>query len=126
MASAWLIRRFIDPDAEFLFAERIPPKDDLVPFDMFGVEFGHHGDHCAFETLLWSFDLREAALQRMGRIVHDLDLRSESATDSETSTVGRIVDGLREAVGEDSTLLDHGIMVFEALYRSFRNEPSGD
>lgn len=121
MASAWLIRRFVDPDAEFLFADRISPGQDLVPFDMFGVELGHHGERCTFETLLRTFALAEPPLERIGRIVHDLDLRSESV-DSETMTVSRLVDGLRQAFADDSTLLERGMDVFEALYRSFRSE----
>ena len=126
MASAWLIRRFIDPDAEFLFADRIPPGEDLVPFDMYGVELGHQGERCTFETLLETFGLGEAPLKRLGRIVHDLDLRSESVTDSETSTVGRLVDGLRESITEDLLLLEGGFVVFEALYHSFRSDSSPD
>lgn len=122
MASAWLIVRFVDADAEFLFADSIPGGEDVVPFDMFGVEFGHHGDRCTFETLLALFGLDDPALARIARIVHDLDLRSESTTDTETTTIGRLIYGLREAVAEDETLLDRGIVVFEALYRSFRSE----
>ena len=125
MASSWLIRRFVDPEAEFTFAERIPLDEDLVPFDMFGVDFGHHGEQCTFETLLQTFELAEPALQRIGRIVHDLDLRSEAVGDSETATVGRLVDGLRDVFADDSELLERGMDMFEALYRSFRSEPSG-
>lgn len=122
MASAWLIRRFIDPDAAFSFAEQVAPNDDAIPFDMFGVDFGHHDNRCTFETLLQAFGLDEPPLARIARIVHDLDLRSESPTDSATSTIGRLVDGLREAEGEDPLLLERGMVVFEALYRSFRSE----
>ena len=124
MASAWLIRQWIDPGAEFVFAERIPPGEELVPFDMFGVEFGHHGQRCTFETLLSAFDLEQPPLGRIARIVHDLDLRSDSRVDAETATVGRLVRGLREAIADDAKLLEHGIVVFDALYRSFRRESS--
>jgi hypothetical protein len=122
MASAWLIRRFIDPRATFLFGDRIPRAGDVVPFDMFGVELGHHGDRCTFETLMTAFSLDEPALARLARIIHDLDLRSESSADSEAATVGRLVAGLRQAVPEDDRLLEHGMAAFEALYRSFRDE----
>ncbi len=124
MASAWLIRRFIDPEAEFLLADRIPPGDDLVPFDMFGVGFGHHGELCTFETLLRRFNLAETALERIGRIVHDLDLKSASVAEPETVTVGRLVEGLREAFDDDQGLLEQGMTLFEALYRSLRSEPT--
>lgn len=122
MASAWLIRRFIDSSARFTFAQEVPSDGGLVAFDMFGVEFGHHGERCTFETLLQSFGLQGAALQRIGRIVHDLDLRSESPTDAETATIKRLVGGLRASIPDDSHLLDQGIVLFEALYRSFESE----
>ncbi len=125
MASAWLIRRWIDPAAEFAFADRIPSDEEVVPFDMFGVEFGHHGQRCTFETLLVVFRLSEPPLERMARIVHDLDLRSESPADAETATVGRLVLGLREGTAADAELLEQGIGVFDALYRAFRRESSG-
>lgn len=125
MASAWLIRRFVDPEAQFELAERIPADEDLVPFDMFGVRFGHHGESCTFETLLSSFGLDEAPLQRMAAIVHALDLHSEP-TEPETSTIGRLVDGLRRTTPEDDLLLERGTVLFEALYHSFRSEsPEG-
>lgn len=124
MASAWLIRRFVDPEAEFLFGEEIPTDELLVPFDMFGVEFGHHGNLCTFETLLAAFELEGAPLATIARIVHDLDLRSESPTDSETSTIGRLISGLRAAISDDDELLDRGMLLFEALYQSFRSESS--
>jgi hypothetical protein len=123
MASAWLIRRFIDPAAEFRFAERIPPGEAVVPFDMYGVELGHQGERCTFETLVDRFGLADPALRRIGRIVHRLDLRGEAPPDGETATVGRLVEGLREAVADDHELLTHGMAVFEALYRSFQGEP---
>lgn len=123
MASAWLIRRFIDPDAEFAFSERIPPGGDAVPFDMFGVELGHRGDRCTFETLLDHFGLGEPALGRIARIVHELDLRAESV-EAETATVGALVAGLRASVPDDRRLLEHGMALFEALFRSWARSAS--
>jgi hypothetical protein len=126
IASAWLIRRFVDRDARFAFAERIPPDEELVPFDMFGVDFGHHGERCTFETLLGSFRLVEPALQRLATIVHGLDLHTAAADDVETATVGHLVEGLRETFTDDLELLERGMSVFEALYRSFRSRHSGN
>lgn len=123
MASAWLIRRFVDPEAEFLFAERIPRGGTMVPFDMFGVDLGHHGDRCTFETLMASFGLAEPALSRIARIVHELDLApGEAAAEPETATIGLLVAGLRATPAEDGEVLAHGMALFEALYRSFRGE----
>lgn len=121
-ASAWLIRRFIDPDAEFRFADHVSADEDAIPFDMFGVEFGHRGESCTFETLLEVFGLEEPALARIARIVHDLDLRHNTSTDAEAATLGRVVAGMREAIPEDAELLDRGMGIFEALYRSFRRD----
>jgi hypothetical protein len=77
MASAWLIRRFIDRQARFGFAaDRESVPDHGVPFDMFGVEFSHQGDGCTFETLCSVFGVAGPALSRIAAIVHDLDLDS--------------------------------------------------
>ena len=76
MASAWLIRRFVDPHARFAFvADRHAAPRDAVPFDMFGVEFSHQGEGCTFETLCAVFAIQEPAVARIAAIVHDLDLK---------------------------------------------------
>ena len=77
-SSAWLIRRFIDPDAEFVFVT--DPDDvpaDATPFDMRGVAYGHHGNDCTFETLLRRHDLADPALWRIAAIVHEADLEDD-------------------------------------------------
>lgn len=119
MASAWLIRRFVDPEATFRFADRIPREEAVVPFDMFGVELGHRGERVTFETLMHDFGLRGTALDRVARLVHDVDLRVEPARDPEAATVAALVEGLRASFTEDAVLLDHGAALFEALYSSF-------
>ena len=124
MASAWLIRRFIDPRAEFRFAERPDPASDSVPFDMFGVEFSHQGDHCTFETLAQRFGLSSPAVEWLGQIVHDLDLKDERYAVPEAAAVGRLVDGLRQIYQDDQALLERGMTMFEALYRSFADHPA--
>jgi hypothetical protein len=120
MSSAWLIRRFIDPQARFGFAaDRNAVPDDGVPFDMFGVEFSHHGDHCTYETLCAVFGLRDPALERIAAVVHDLDLKDERFGAPEAATIGGLLDGLRLAHTDDQALLTQGMELFEALYRSF-------
>lgn len=119
MASAWLIRRFIDPEARFRFGDRIPRSAETVPFDMFGAELGHQGDRVTFETILEQFGLSDSALSRIARIVHQLDLRIEDPGDSKAPTVGHLVEGLRSSYDDDAQLLEQGIVLFEALYRSF-------
>jgi hypothetical protein len=118
MSSAWLIRRFVDPRARFGFAadrERLPSAD-AVPFDMFGVEFSHHGDDCTFETLRRRFGVQDPAVDRIAAIVHDLDLKDGRFGAPEAATVGVLVDGLQLATADDDLLLERGITLFESLY----------
>lgn len=120
MSSGWLIRRFIDPKAHFVFGDARDSK--AIPFDTFEAEFGHHGKHCTFETLCQRFGIRDAALQRVGRIVHDLDLKEDTYREPEAPTVGQLVEGLRRAHGNDDALMRAGMEMFEALYRSMTRE----
>jgi len=121
MSSAWLIQRFIDPDAKFIFADsaRTP---NAIPFDTFEAEFGHHGTRCTFETLCNRFGITDSAVRRIGRIVHDLDLKETTYGEPETATIGRFVEGLRRAHRDDDALLRSGIDMFEALYQSINAE----
>jgi hypothetical protein len=120
MSSAWLIRRFIDPRARFGFAadrEALPP--DAVPFDMFGVEFSHRGDGCTFETLCDAFGVGDPAIERIGQLVHDLDLKDGRFGAADAPTVGALIDGYQLATGDDAALLEQGISMFESLYLAY-------
>ena len=120
MASAWLIRRFVDPEARFGFvADRAAAPSDAIAFDMFGVEFTHRGDLCTFEMLCETFNLRTPGLKPLAAIVHDLDFKDARFGAVEASTVGLVIDGLRLAYADDQTLLSEGIVLFDALYRVF-------
>ncbi len=119
MASAWLIRRFIDGEARFDFAaDRHAAPADAVPFDMFGVEFTHRGDLCTFEMLCDTFRLSDPALAAVAAIVHDLDLKDNRFGAPQASTVELIIEGLRLAHAEDGALLAAGMTLFDALYRA--------
>jgi hypothetical protein len=120
MASAWLIRRFIDPTATFVFADR--PGDDGVPFDMYTGEFSHHGDLCTFEVLADRFSVHTGAAVKVGQIVHDLDMKELKYGLPEATAVGRMVDGLRALHADDQILLERGIAMFDALARSFESD----
>jgi hypothetical protein len=122
MASAWLIRRFVDPAAVFVFASTPDAEPGAVPFDMFGGEFSHHGDNCTFETLQERFGLRARALVRIGEIVHDCDLNDRRYCPPEAIAIERLVHGLRLVANGDAATLENGILLFEALYRSFSAE----
>ncbi len=117
MSSAWLIRRFIDPDGTFVFGD--PAKSpNAIPFDTFEAEFGHHGTHCTYETFCERFGIDDPSARHIGRIVHDLDLKEMKYAEPETATIGRFVEGLRHAHHNDDALLGSGIGMFEALYQS--------
>lgn len=123
MSSAWLIRRFIDPTASFAFVTdaKNAPKD-AVPFDMYSTGFGHEGDRCTFETLVVRFGINDRAVARLGEVVHDLDLKDGKYAAPEAVTLGAAIDGLQMACGDDHQLLDQGMILFEAMYRSFSQQ----
>ena len=119
IGSAWLIRRFLDPNARFAFvADRDAAPADAVPFDMFGVEFTHRGDFCTFETLCDGFELHDPALPSIAAIVHDLDLKDRRFDAPDAPTIGLLIEGLRLAHTDDDALLNAGIPLFEALYQA--------
>jgi hypothetical protein len=120
MACAWLIRRFIDPDARFVFAgaEASRVKGRRIPFDMFGAEFGHHGDRCSFETLCDRFGVDEPAVRQIAQIVHDVDLKDHRYNPPEAPVIANLIDGLRASYKDDNELLQHGMALFAGLYGS--------
>ncbi len=116
IASAWVIKRFIDPGAEFLFA---PPSEfprDAVPFDAPGAEFSHHGEDCTFETLLKRFGLRDRRLAQLAEIVHDMDLRDERFKREEVRGLDVAIRGLLATSKDDHQVLAHGLTLFDGLY----------
>lgn len=120
MASAWLIKRFVDPNGRFAFvADRESVPHDGVPFDMFGVEFSHQGEGCTFETLCAVFAIQEPAVARIAGIVHDLDLKDGRFGAQEAPTVGTVIEGMQLSISKDDELLDRGMALFESLYRAF-------
>lgn len=115
-ASAWLIRRFIDPDAEFCFVE--DPGDvpeDATPFDMRGVELGHHRGDCTFETILHRYELDDPVLWDLARIVHEADLEDERYDAPEAPGLDAVCRGL-SFVADDDTVLAVTGPVFDGLY----------
>ena len=119
MASAWLIRRFIDPRGRFAFvgdAER--PGRNQVPFDTYGAELGHQQGLCTFEVLARRFGIEDPAVHALGRTVHAIDLGEVPPDEAEAAMVGRLVAGLRATHAEDAALLSAGMALFETLYAS--------
>jgi hypothetical protein len=119
-ASAWLIARFIDPGAEFTFvagSDDVPT--DAIPFDMRGVEFGHHGGDCTFETLLRRHDLADPVLWRLAEIVHEADLDDGRFDAPEAPGLDTTLRGLSMVV-DDRRVLELTGPIFDGLYEFFR------
>ena len=121
MASAWLIRRFIDRDARFRFvaeAQHRPASGELR-FDMFDGEFTHEGDRCTFETLIERFRLDDPTLRAIAEIVHDIDLKDEKFARDEAPGIERVFAGIAAAAADDMVRLDRGAQVLDELHLSF-------
>ncbi len=119
-ACAWLIRRCIDPDAEFVFVdgqELVPA--DATPFEMRGVELSHHGGDCTFETMLRRFELTDPVLWRIAQIVHEADLDDEPYDAPEAAGLDVALRGLSMVGGDAATLAVTG-SVFDGLYEYYR------
>lgn len=122
IASAWLIRRFIDPDARFRFvrAKGHVPQDGELRFDMFEAEFTHEGDRCTFEVLLVRLDPNDKALTAIAEIVHDIDLKDAKFGREETGGIAHLITGLCQSSKDDAQRLARGAAVFDDLYEYFR------
>lgn len=123
IASAWLIRRFLDSRARFRFVDpKEPPRKGEVRFDMVGGDFSHEGDRCTFETLIARTGLTDRALMEVGEIVHDIDLKDEKFGRPEAPGIERLITGLALANPEDDARLERGLVLFDELYQSFRRK----
>jgi len=122
IASAWLVRRFIDPDARFKFvpARGYRPAAGELRFDMFEAEFTHEGDRCTFEVLVQRFGLKDPGLAPIAEIVHDIDLKDGKFARPDAEGVARVIAGLALAHRDDDARLEQGAQLFEHLYRYFR------
>jgi hypothetical protein len=119
IACPWLIRRFIDPDAEFLYVD---PKEvsnvkDAIPYDVEGVELGHVDGRCSFESILLKYGLNDAALQRMAKIVHAADVEADLDSAAEGAGLKAIALGFRRIYGDrDHEKLEAQMALYDALY----------
>ncbi len=121
IASAWLIRRFIDREARFKFvpAKGYRPEQGELRFDMFDAEYTHEGDRCTFEVIVARHGLHDPALRAIGEIVHDIDLRDHQFGRPETPGVEHLLVGLANAHRDDAVRLDRGCAVLDDLYAFF-------
>jgi hypothetical protein len=124
IASAWLIRRFVDPEARFKFVrgEGYAAGPAEIRFDMFEAEFTHEGDQCTFEVLVRRFGLEDPALRPVAEIVHDIDLKDGRFSRPETTGIEHLIAGIAMRHKEDEERLRDGAVAFEALYEYFKRK----
>jgi hypothetical protein len=118
-ACAWLIRRYVDPDAEFVFVDdpdEVPA--DATPFDMRGVELGHRDGRCSFESILVRYQLADdPALEQIGRVVHEADIGDERYDAPEAPGVDALIRGLALHAADDDQLIAITEPLYDALYQ---------
>lgn len=118
LASAWLIKQFIDKHPRFYFVAESEQVDNAIPFDMFGADFSHHGEDCTFETMLKRFALTEVkGLREIAEIVHDVDLKDDKFQRLEAAGVKSVIDGLSETISDDRKRLQQASAIFDGLFR---------
>jgi hypothetical protein len=116
VGSAWLISRFIDPKAKFVFAPSAQSVPGAIPFDMLDAEFSHHGNNCTFETLVKRFALADKAVSRIAEMIHDADLDDAKFQRVECVGIDRVLKGWAKQGLADEEILRHGFECFDALY----------
>ena len=121
IASAWLIARFIDPEARFKFvpARAYRPRKGELRFDMFEAEFTHEDDRCTFETLLARFGLDDPALGALGEVVHDIDVKDGKFGREDVAGIERVLAGIARVQPDDASRLERGRQLFDALYDAY-------
>ena len=119
VSSAWLIRRFIDPKARFIFGAEPGSHPDAIPFDMFCPQgFGHRGEDCTFETLYKQFVIRDSKVKRIAQIIHDADLGDERFGRTEGVGLDSVLKGWAKQDLPDDELLRRGMDLIEGLCES--------
>ncbi len=121
VACPWLITRFVDNEAEFLFVpknqvDEIAAETGAIPFDASGVELGHKDGRCSFESIIAKYDLKDPALQRMAKIVHSADVAQDIDKDPIARGVEAIATGFSLRYPNDEENLLHQFEVYDALY----------
>jgi hypothetical protein len=124
VGSAWLIQKFIDPRATFVFASKSSAHPDAIPYDMMDVEFTHHGDACTFETLVKRFAIAAPAARRIGEMIHDADLEDGKFQRPECLGLDLLFKGWARLGHSDAEILEKGFACFDALYAALRKASS--
>ena len=121
---AWLVRRFVDPNAEFLFvpegAKKLP--EGAEPFDLPGVRLSHHGGHCSFVAMLRHFKLKDPVLERIGRIIDEADTVQDQSLEPAAAGLDLICRGVRLTSPDDHAAIERGAVVYDALFAALQHE----
>jgi hypothetical protein len=126
IASAWLVRRYVDPRAKFRFVSGPEPRrENELRFDMPEGDVTHEGDRCTFETLLARTGLTDGALREIAQIVHDVDVKDGKFGRPEAAGVDRLVSGILVSEADDERRLERGFALFDELDSAFRAGRSG-
>ena len=124
MACGWLIRKHIDPDAEFTFIsmyqKALPESGE--PFDIPGVRLSHHQGHCTFHTMLLEYHLTDPVLQRIARIVDEADVVQEATVEAAAPGLDLICRGIRRTSPNDDVAMERGSLIYDALYAELASE----
>jgi hypothetical protein len=121
VACPWLIRRFVDNEAEFLFVassqvKKVADETGAIPFDAQGVELGHHEGRCSFESIMLKYELKDPALIRLSKIVHSADVTPDIDKDPIARGLEAIAVGFGLRHPDDEENLDYQFEVYDALY----------
>ena len=126
VACPWLIRKFVDPEAEFLFVpadqvEEVSQREGAIPFDVTGVELGHHAGRCSFEAIVEKYEINDAAIKVLSRIVHGADVSLDLYGEPEAPGLKAIAEGFRHlGLKNDHEILEQEFIVYDALYEYCR------
>jgi hypothetical protein len=122
---AWLIRRFVDPEAEFLFIPvgQQPPSDGAEPFDIPGTRLSHHEGHSSFHTIVRAYRLDDPILRRIAQIVDEADVTQEVLVEPAAPGLDLICQGIRLTSPDDHAAIELGRLVYDALYAQLAADP---
>jgi hypothetical protein len=128
VACPWLIRKFVDPDAEFIFvpADKVDEtarREGATPFDVAGAELGHRGGKCSFEAIIEKYRIADPAVKLLGEIVHGADVKEDLHKRPESAGLKAIAEGFAElGLADDHLVLAREFIVYEALYAWCRRQ----
>jgi hypothetical protein len=127
MGCAWLIRRFVDPEAEFLFIAvgQQPLPHGAEPFDIPGTRLSHHDGHSSFYTIVRECGLDDSILRRIAQIVDEADVTQEVLVEPAAPGLDLICQGIRRTSPDDQVAIERGRLIYDALYAQLAADPMG-